>query len=162
MPRFASSRFSGRSSSHQESRLASVFASDGCSLIAFRASPVPFLLVFLSPYRCFSTCIGRYHSRNRSVKGVPCCSRPSVQCRRSALRSVLLRVGRGVPPFEAWGGEGGGEFYGTFHVKQGTSLCILRCLPGAVLSITHACRTFPCDGWMRFRAVVMSCRAFRI
>lgn len=142
----APSRLSACSPSRRTDRFATVFAISRRSLIAFRASPVPFLRVPLSPSRCFSTHIGSPRSRNRSMRGVPCRSIPSVSRCRSAPRSVLLQVGRGVSPFEAWGGEGGGEFYGMFHVKRDTSPFIFRCLTSAVRVISQACRAFPCDG----------------
>lgn len=162
MSRISSSRFSCRYSSRQASRFATVFAIRWRFRIAFRVSPVPFLRASLSFSRPFPVSPRCSRSRNRSIRGVPCRLMPCVPCRRSAPRSVLLRVRRGVSPFEAWGGEGDGEFYGMFHVKRGTSPCIFRCLLGAVYVITQACWAFPCDGWIRFRAVIMSCWAFRI
>lgn len=162
MSRIASFRPSTRSSSRRASRFAAVFVLCGCFLISFRASPVPFLRVSLSFPHPFAVSSRRPGSRNRYVKGVPYSPMSYALCRRSAPRSVFLPDVNGVSSPEALGGEEGGEFYGTFHVKQRTSPCILRGFLGAVSLITQACRAFPCDGCMRFRAVIMSCGAFRI
>lgn len=139
-------RLSTRSPSRQASRLAAVFAIRWRFRIAFRASPVPFLRAPLSFSRPFPVYLRRLRSRNRGGRGVPYRTMPCVPCRRSAPRPVFLRAGRCVSPFEALGGEGGGEFYGMFHVKRDTSPCIFRCLPDVILTIIQACRAFPCDG----------------
>ena len=90
----------------------------------------------LSPSRCFSVRIERSSSRNRRVRGVPYRPMSSVQCRRSVPRSVFLRDGRGVLPSEAWGGEGGGAFYGRFHVKHGRGL-VRFCMLSDVVRIVR-------------------------
>lgn len=128
MPRLASSCLSDRSSGRRAGRPDAVFASGGRSIIAFRASPVPFLrasLSFSCPFTAFSR---RSRSRNRSGKGVPYRSIPYAPCRRFAPRSVFLSGERYVPSSEERGGEGDGTFYGMFHVKRGTSPCVFRWL----------------------------------
>lgn len=142
----APSRLSASLSSRKASRLADVFAICGRFRIAFRVSPVPFLRASLSFSRPFPVHPRRLRSRNRGGRGVPCRLMPCVSCRRSAPRFVFLRDGRSVSPVVAWGGEGGGAFYGMFHVKRDTSPFIFRCLTSAVRAISQACRAFPCDG----------------
>lgn len=105
--------------------------------------PAGFPLVFSSVSRLSSS---SSQSKSRLGGGVPCRTMSRVPCCRSASRSVFLCARRGVSPFEAWGGEGGGEFYGMFHVKRGTSPFIFRCLTSAIRAISQACRAFPCDG----------------
>lgn len=48
-----------------------------------------------------------------------------------------------------------------FHMKRDSFPLTFRCLSGVVRAITQACQAFPCDGFMRFHAVVMPCGAFR-
>lgn len=131
--RFASclapSRPSVRSPSRRAGRPATVFAIRGRSVAAFRVSSVPFPQRPLSFSRPFFVSSWRPRSWNRIVRGVPYRPMPYAPCRRFVPRPVFLRAWRSVSSVVSQGGEDGGEFYGMFHVKRGTSPCVFRCLP---------------------------------